>query len=464
MLSAFLDFVNTALFGPGLCIAVLCCGVYLMLRLGLFFVTKPKKMAKALTSGGTGEASPVRAMVVALAGTLGVGNIAGVASAIAIGGAGAIFWMWVSAIAALPIKYAEIVLAVRHRRRDSSGVYHGGAHFYIADSGSRTAKAAAAGFALLCIGASLAMGSAVQANAIAVSLSDTFRVNPQTCGIILAAVTLFVIAGGLRRISAMTFRLIPLMSGLYILMCVYIMVRNHSLLWEITAEIVGDALSAEAFGGGIAGFLTSRALRMGVTRGIVSNEAGCGTAPIAHAAAKVEHPAEQGVWGIFEVFLDTIVICTLTAYVVLISHRHGITLSADGMTTAARALGAFIPHADVILCAAVLVFAFCTIICWFHYGAESLAALSHRPAIRRLYALLYAASAGFGCIISGGIVWSLADLFISAMTAVNIVAILLRVKEIKSETDNYFGKSSCKFGNKPIPKLHFSVAKSRKMW
>ncbi|MBE6613097.1 MAG: alanine:cation symporter family protein, partial [Ruminococcaceae bacterium] len=204
--------------------------------------------------------------------------------------------------------------------------------------------------------------------------------------------------------------------------------------------------------------------RMGVTRGIVSNEAGCGTAPIAHAAAKVEHPAEQGVWGIFEVFIDTIVICTLTAYVVLISHRHGITLSADGMTTAARALGAFIPHADVILCAAVLVFAFCTIICWFHYGAESLAALSHRPAIRRLYALLYAASAGFGCIISGGIVWSLADLFISAMTAVNIVAILLRVKEIKSETDNYFGKSSCKFGNKPIPKLHFSVAKSRKMW
>ena len=457
-----LDFINACLLGPGLCAAVFLCGVFLLAKLGPFFLTKPRRMAEALRSG-TGEHAPMRAMLVALAGTLGVGNIAGVASAIAIGGSGAIFWMWLSAIAAMPIKYAEIVLAVRHRRRHG-GAWHGGAFFYIRDHGGNIARAFAGLFALLCIGASFAMGGAVQTNAIAVSMHGTFGIPPLVCGIVLAVIVFAAVSGGLSRISALTMRLIPAMSAVYIAMCAYILAANASLLGEITAEIVSSALSPEAAGGGIAGFLMSRAVRIGVTRGIVSNEAGCGTAPIAHADAEVSAPAAQGVWGIVEVFIDTVVICSLTAYTVLIAERRGIAIVPDGMTAASAALGAFIPHADILLCAAVLIFAFCTVICWFHYGAESLAYLGGGRRARRLYALLYACCAAAGCFLSGGIVWSLADLTISAMTAVNIAAVLLRADEVKSETDNYFPKCAYKFVNTDIPKEHYPVEKKKKMW
>ncbi len=461
MLYSLLEFVNSYLFGPGLCAAVFICGIYLLIKLRPFFLTKPHKMIDALRSGGTGEASPVRAMIVALAGTLGVGNIAGVASAIAIGGAGAIFWMWISALAALPIKYAEIVLAVKHRRRDPLGRYHGGAYFYIADHSGKYAKLFAALFAILCIAASFAMGCAVQANAIAVSLKNTFAVDPIVCGIILGAATLAVVSGGLSRISSLTIKLIPLMSGIYIAMAAYIIFTNTSLIGDITREIVSSAISADAVRGGIIGFLTSRALRIGVTRGIVSNEAGCGTAPIAHAGADVRSPAAQGVWGMFEVFIDTIVICSLTAYVVLIAEHHGIALVSDGMTAASHALGAFLPFADRLLCAAVLIFAFCTIVCWFYYGTESLAYLTSNRLARRVYIFLYSLCAVLGCITSDGIVWSLSDLTISAMTAVNIVAVMLGIREIKHETDNYFYKDACNFVNNDIPNLHSDIANRR---
>ncbi|MBO5220489.1 MAG: sodium:alanine symporter family protein, partial [Clostridia bacterium] len=159
-----------------------------------------------------------------------------------------------------------------------------------------------------------------------------------------------------------------------------------------------------------------------------------------------------------------VVICSLTAYTVLIAERRGIAIVPDGMTAASAALSAFIPHADMLLCAAVLIFAFCTVICWFHYGAESLAYLGGGRRARRLYALLYACCAAAGCFLSGGIVWSLADLTISAMTAVNIAAVLLRADEVKSETDNYFSKSACKFVNTDIPKEHYPVEKKKKMW
>ncbi len=456
-----LDFINAKIFGPGLCAAVFLCGICLFIKLRPFFLTKPRRMLAALRSDA-GKTSPMRAMLVALAGTLGVGNIAGVASAIAIGGAGAVFWMWVSALAALPVKYAEIVLAVRHRR-SMDGKWHGGAFFYIADRGGRLAHAFAMLFAMLCLAASFFMGCAVQANAIAVSLEDTFGVHPLVCGSLLAIFVLTVISGGLSRISALTMRLIPLMSGIYILMCAWILFANLPMLGEITREIVVSAFTPDAAVGGFFGVLTSRALRMGVTRGIVSNEAGCGTAPIAHASAEVISPAAQGVWGILEVFIDTVVICSLTAYTVLIAKRYGIFPDTDGMASALRALDAFIPHAEVLLCAAVLIFAFCTVICWFHYGTESLAFLTKHPLARRVYMLLYAAAALFGCMMAGDVVWSLSDLLISVMSALNIVAVLLSADEVKHETDNYFYAGAYNFVNTSMPNLHSPVAKSDKL-
>ena len=438
MLNDFLDFINSYFFGPGLCVTVFLTGIFLIIYLKPFFLTRPRKMLSALRcGGGKNGVSPLRAMTVALAGTLGVGNIAGVASAIYIGGAGAVFWMLVSAVAALPIKYAEIVLAVRHRKKDENGNYHGGAYFYIARQGTRTAKITAALFAFLCLGASLAMGCAVQSSAIAVSAHEAFGLSPLVCGLVVGILTLTVASGGLSRIALLTEKLIPVMSGIYIIMSLFIIFANASLLYDIFRDIIACAFDREAIGGGILGFITSRALRIGVTRGIVSNEAGCGTAPIAHASAQVRSPAAQGVFGIFEVFIDTVVICTMTALVVLIAQHRGVALSADGMRTAVDSMACFIPFSEVMICAAVAVFAFCTIVCWFYYGTESLSYLTKSTGAQRIYLFLYSICAFVGSISTAEIVWSFSDLAISAMTAVNITAVMLRIREVKSETEKF---------------------------
>ncbi len=463
MLTQLLELANTYLFGPGLCIAVFFCGVYFLFRLGAFFITHPCKTVTALRGGSANGISPVRAMIVALAGTLGVGNIAGVASAIAIGGAGAVFWMLVSAIAALPIKYAEIVLAVRHRTRDARGKPHGGAYFYIAARGTRAANFFAAFFAVLCLLTSLAMGCAVQSNAISVSAHNTLGIPPIICAAAVGVLTLTVASGGLSRIALLTEKLIPLMSGVYIIMSLYVILSNASLLGEISADIISGVFAPDAIGGGILGFLTSRALRIGVTRGIVSNEAGCGTAPIAHASAEVKSPAAQGVWGMCEVAIDTIIICTLTALVVLIGEKRGVTISSDGMLTASSAFGRFIPFSELILCASVAVFAFCTIVCWFYYGTESLAYLTKSKRVKNIYLIIYSLCAAIGALSSNEAVWSLSDLAISLMCAVNLVAVMLASREIKHETDNFFGKKQYKIVNKDIPILHNPVAKRRKL-
>lgn len=463
MINNVIELANTYVFGPGLCIAVFFCGVYLLFRLKPFFITHPRKTLSALKSSTVDGISPLRAMILALAGTLGVGNIAGVASAIAIGGAGAVFWMLVSAIAAIPIKYAEIVLAVCHRRRDKSGKPHGGAYFYIEEHGTQTAKFLAVFFAVLCLIASLTMGCAVQSNAIAVSMEGALGFPPIICGIVVGVLTLTVASGGLTRISLLTEKLIPLISGAYIIMSLYVIFTNTPLLGEISADIINGAFSPNALGGGIIGFLTSRALRIGVTRGIVSNEAGCGTAPIAHASAEVKSPAAQGIWGMCEVAIDTIVICTLTAFVVLIAEKHGVALSMDGMAGAANAFGRFIPFSGLILCAFVAVFAFCTIVCWFYYGTESLSYLTNSRRVGEIYLVIYSLCAALGCVSKSTTVWSLSDLTISAMCAVNLIAVMLGSREIKDETDKYFGECQCNIVNTDIPFLHNTVAKSQNL-
>ena len=462
MLSSLLDLVNRYLLGPGLCIAVFVCGIFLTVRLRAFFLTKPKRVAAALLSSGNGGGtSPIRAMMVALAGTLGVGNIAGVASAIYIGGAGAIFWMWVSLIAALPIKYAEIVLAIRHRRTDSTGIPHGGAYYYIADRGGRGAKTAAAVFAVLCLAASLAMGCAVQSNAIAVSARDALGIHPAISGILVGGTALLVISGGFTRISDLCMKLIPAMSGIYIAMALYVILTNLPLAGEVFCDIVANAFSPDAVGGGIIGHLTCNSLRIGVTRGIVSNEAGCGTAPIAHAGACVRSPAAQGIWGMVEVFVDTAIICSLTAFAVLIAGKHGIGVSPDGMASAIASFGHFIPFAGQLLFAAVLIFAFCTIICWFFYGTESLSYLTTSRTVRIVYTIIYALTAAAGAVLSDGIVWSLSDFAIAAMTALNVTAVMQGIGEIRHETDNYFYKNGFKFVNKSMSKLNKTVDNRR---
>ena len=436
-----LEFINSYIFGPGLCVAVFGFGIFLLVYLKGFFLVKPGKVFGALKSEGENGMSPIKAMTLALAGTLGVGNIAGVASAIAIGGPGAVFWMLISVVAALPIKYAETVLAMGHRRKDSGGKLHGGAYFYMNDRSSSLSRAFAAVFAFLCVAASLAMGCTIQANAISVSMEQSFGIPTLLSGLVMALIILFVASGGLERISFVTSRLIPIMSGTYIAMSMFIVFTNIGMLGDIVLDILGNAFSSEAVGGGVIGFITSRAVRIGVTRGIVSNEAGCGTAPIAHACANTKSPAAQGVFGMAEVFIDTVVICTLTAFSVLIAERHGVALNTDGMISAVASYARFIPFAAPIMAISVLVFAFCTMVCWFFYGSESLAYLTKNkraPVFNGLYLCIYSLCTLIGAVSSGEWLWGLSDLVISVMTAVNIAVLLLSCREIKAETDAYF--------------------------
>lgn len=437
-----INFLNSYIFGPGLCISLFICGIFFCFYLRFFFLAKPRKILSALKTPPSSGISAFKAMLVALAGTLGVGNIAGVASAIVIGGPGAVFWMLISSFAAIPIKYAEIVLARRHRSLGSDGKYHGGAFCYIRSLGGKLFPAISMFFAILCVGASLSMGCTLQANALAVSVNKAFGIPAIISGIILALITFFVASGGLSRISFVTSKLVPLMSIVYILMSAYIICSNFSICLDVMGDIVSSAFSTESVGGGLIGFVTSRAMRIGVTRGIVSNEAGCGTAPIAHCESQVEYPAVQGVWGIVEVVIDTPVMCTLTAIVVLIAQHMGISLSADGMTIAVEAFGRFIPYSECIISVAIIVFAFCTIICWFFYGTESLRYINKTGSswIKYTYLIIYSVCTFIGSVGASEFLWGLSDLVISTMTAFNIVILLICIKQIKSETDRYFGK------------------------
>jgi len=432
------EFLNTYIFGPGLSVVILGCGAYFMLLLKGFYILKPRRTLAVLKNKGAGGVSPVLTLCVALAGTLGVGNIAGVASAVAIGGAGAVFWMLVSAFFAIPIKYAEVMLASKHRRTGRDGKPHGGAYYYISDMKIKGRSFAAGLFAVLCLACSLTVGCAMQSNAIAVSSRSAFGFNGAFVGVFLSALVFFVARGGFDRISFVTSRLIVFMSAVYILMSLYIIATNLRMLPEVVGEIFSKAFSTDAAFGGVLGSVMSKAVRMGVTRGIVSNEAGCGTAPIAHASSCCTSAAAQGVFGMIEVFVDTVIICTVTALSVLIAQKHGIPLNTDGMKGAVAAYSRFIPFADVILCLAVWMFAFCTVICWYYYGTESLSYLCSRKAAKRVYFFVYIVSVFLGAVLSAEGIFGICDTVISMMAAINVVVLLYYSREIKAETNAVF--------------------------
>ena len=382
-----LNQLNQTLFGPGLTVAVFSAGLFLFFLVGRFPLFHPKQTLRALTEPSKDGISPIKAMTVALAGTLGVGNIAGVASAIAVGGAGAVFWMWLSAFAAMPIKYAETLLAVRHRRLRNKQM-HGGAFFYMEDRRGKLFSFAALVFAILCLTAALTMGCMVQSNAVAVSFSDTFSLSPRLVALSLGVLTFAVVSGGLSQISSLTVRLIPAMSALYLILSLFILFTHPAAWGRVFGEIFAEAFSGKAVGGGLLGFLSSNALRLGVTRGIFSSEAGCGTAPIVHASANVDHPARQGLFGMLEVFFDTVVMCSLTAFVVLIAKDGGLSLPADGMSAASLSFGKFLPFAPKLLAVAVFVFAFARSSVGFITAAKAfliLQAASDSPRCRRKF-------------------------------------------------------------------------------
>ncbi len=422
-------------------------GIYYCIKLRLFWLFHPVKILSSMLKKDTVKGiSPFRAVTMALAGTLGVGNIVGVAGAIALGGFGAIFWMWVSALVAMVLKYAEILLSVSHRRTDKKGFY-GGAFYYIRDLFSRigadkSGAVLASLFAIFMIIDSFTTGNMVQINAAASSASSVFGISPFFVGISVALITFLVAVTGARGVSKLTEWLIPILSLGYIVISIWVILLNASEIPTAFGQIFSSAFDFDSAVGGFFGFLTSRALRFGTMRGLLSNEAGCGSSPTAHASADAKSPAEQGFWGIFEVFVDTVILCTLTALVIIINYDAVRHLSSNGIMMAIRAysvtLGVF---AEYFLSLSVTVFGFATIICRAHYGRETVGCLFGRK--KRfpifLFLILYCSVTVLGAVISPESVLSAADLSIGAMTLINIFVLFLYRKEIVFETKNFFG-------------------------
>jgi AGCS family alanine or glycine:cation symporter len=381
-------------------------------------------------------------MMLALAGTLGVGNMVGVASAIALGGFGAVFWMWVSALIAMILKYAEIVLAMLYRKYDEGGRPYGAAMYYIRACFRGRLGAVLAGiFAVFCIINAFSVGSMIQVNAASEAMNGVFGTPPIVIGVIFAAITLVAILRGSTGILALTEKLVPLMTLGFTVISVAVIVMRPSDALTAIEKIFSNAFSFQSGAAGVSGFLLSGAIRYGTMRGILSNEAGCGTAPAAHAVSSCREPARQGTWGIFEVFVDTILLCTLTAIVIIIGY-DAIDPSGDFMMMTVAAYESVIGRAaGYFLAIAVMLFGLATVLCWAHYGEVGVNYFSRRAGVRRAYKLIYSLCVFLGALVSTDILWESADLSIGTMSAINICALLLMSGRVKRETEEYFGRS-----------------------
>ena len=428
----------------------------LLIGVGVFFtfylkgqpLRSPKRMLWALTrpappQNGRRGVSPLGAMSLALAGTLGVGNIVGVANALWIGGAGAIFWMWVCALFAMILKYAEITLAVSHRRVREDGGFFGGAVYYIRDCSTarRTVgvgKVIACVFAALMIVDALSMGCVIQVNAVSSAFAGVWGIPRWASGLLLLCLSLPVLRFGTRGATRLTEILVPVMSVGYIVLSLAVLILCRRELPQALSLILRDAFAPKSALGGFFGFLTSSALRTGAMRGLLSNEAGCGTAPTAHAASNARTPAEQGIWGIFEVFVDTVLLCSATALVLLVNWEQVQSFGSDGVMMSIRAYSSVLGSwAEGFFGIAILCFGYATVICWGQYGLECLQFLTKKKG----YAVAYLISVG-ACILIGAMappakIWGIADASLAALTLINLAVLLLMRKEIKAHTEAF---------------------------
>jgi len=445
-----LEFVNKYLIGTSVPALLIFAGIFYIVKLKGRPLKTPIKMIKTMLTPNEGEEngiSPFRSVTMALAGTLGVGNIVGVAGAISLGGFGAVFWMWMSALAAMILKYAEITLAVAHRP-NSRGENHGGAMYYIKDYFTqkgklKIGKALACLFAVLCVTVSLGMGCVVQVNAVSSSFKGVFNVPTWICGAVLTVMTAAVVTKGAKGISRLTELLVPFMSLGYIAMSVAVMIICRDRLPEAIERIFSDAFTVRSSVGGIFGFLFSDAIRYGTMRGLLSNEAGWGTAPLAHAASSTKEPAKQGTWGIFEVFVDTIILCTMTAVVIIVNYDDACAYASDGIMMTVKAYSATLgKSAEYFLCAAVLLFAYATVICWAHYGVECVSYIfKNKKFYARIFYIVFCVFVFIGAIVAPEAVWTVVDFSIGSMTLINVLVVCFMSGEVRMLTDRLFKNS-----------------------
>ena len=387
-------------------------------------------------TAGAGNVTPFQAVATALASTVGVGNIAGVATAITLGGPGALFWLWVSGVLGMGTKYAEIVIALHYRERDAAGVMRGGAMYTLKKRGLGWLGVV---FALLTALAAFGIGNMVQANSVAQSLNATLGVPTWGVGIVLLLVAAAVILGGIKRIAAFAEVLVPFMALFYLLGGLVLLLMHAERIPAAFWLVFEGAFRGSAAAGGFAGATIMMAMRYGIARGLFSNEAGLGSAPMVHATAETDHPVRQGLYGIFEVFVDTVLICTLTGLVVLVSGDW-----QGGVTGAALSVQAFstgLPGTwgGIIVTTGLVLFAFSTLIGWSYYGETGAVYLfGSRVAIP--YRVLWLVFIYLGSVGSLQLVWSVADTLNGLMAIPNLVSVLISLPLLRKLHQEFFAR------------------------
>ncbi len=469
-LNEIVNYLNGIAWGPWMLILLVGTGIFLTVKTGFLQFAKFGYAMKHTVgkvfqkqTAGKGEVTPFQAMTTALAATVGTGNIAGVTGAIAVGGPGAVFWMWISALFGMCTKYAEVVLAVRYRERNAKGDYVGGPMYYIKNGLGQKWNWLAVAFSLLGALAAFGIGNMTQVNTIAGSINNaidafggntaaaaitlfgqTVPVSSIVIGLLVAIIVALVLFGGIKRIGSVTEKLVPVMAAVYIVCALCVVFTNLGSLGKIFAMIFKGAFSAEAALGGAFGITIMTTIQKGVGRGVFSNEAGLGSAPMAHAATSETDPVKQGLYGIFEVFMDTIVICTLTALTLLCGVEAGVDIawgqSAGSELIAAAFSTVFGGKAgSLIIAVGIGLFALSTILSWSLYGSRCFEFLFGTKLLP-IYQCVFVAIVVIGATLELELVWNIADTLNGFMAIPNLIALLGLSGVVVKLTRNYFEK------------------------
>ena len=455
-LNTALDFAYSNILSIAMMLLLISAGIFLSVRTGFFQFrrfgsvmknTVGQLFDKNLHQKDKGSVSPFQAVTTALAGTIGTGSIAGVATALVLGGPGAVFWMWVSALFGMVTKYSEIVLALRYREKSVDGAYIGGPMYYIKNGlGIKWLAVIFAAFAMIaCIGT----GNATQSNSISSVLDMNFNIAPWITGLVLTVIVGVVIIGGVKRIATINEKLVPIMAVFFILASIFALIFNAGRIPAAFGLIFTEAFNFKAAFGGVAGYGILAAMRFGVGRGVFSNEAGLGSAPIAHAASSTEDPVKQGMWGVFEVFITTIIICTMSAVVVLTSGIYteafgaGVAPAVSGAALSSAAFDEALPFVGGIgIALSTVFFALSTILGWAYYGEACVGYIfkNNRKVAISVYRAVYVAFVFIGAIAEINTVWLIADCFNALMALPNLIALICLSGVVVKMTKEHFSK------------------------
>ena len=447
----FIHWLNdNIVWGPVMLVLLVGTGIWLTLILRglqfgmLFYALKQAFRPHPKKDDGSdheGDVSHFGALMTALSATIGTGNIAGVATAVVTGGPGAVFWMWITAIFGMATKYGEGVLAVKYRVTNSKGEMSGGPMYYIENGLGKKWKWLAFLFAFFGVMASFGIGSTVQANSVAQAVHSSFGIDTWITGVVLTLITAFVVLGGIQSISRVSSVVVPFMAVLYIVGGLVVVAMHFDLLLPALKVIMHDAFSGQAVAGGVVGTV----IRYGVARGVFSNEAGMGSAPIAAAAAKTDHPVRQALVSMTGTFLDTIIVCSITGIVLVM----GILQSNGGAFAVPTLKGAALTNATFdamlsgyggwVVTIGLIFFAYSTTLGWCYYG-EKCATYVFGDKSVPMYRVIYVATVMLGTVLSMDMVWAAADTFNGLMAVPNLIALLLLSKVIVQETRDFKAK------------------------